>query len=136
MQDKKMQNLSKLQDKLNKMYADREQKGYKSEYLINDMKDLEVRISKIERDLLEDEYDKDFTYSILLDTRDAIASNIELEKELFSKLERVRASIRKDNLKRENLESILASKEGVNYVSEQDYKDTVDNFNVKNFNVD
>lgn len=126
----------KLQDKLNKMYADREEKGYKSDYLISDMKDLEIRISKIEKELLKEEYDKDFTYSILKDVRATLEDDIQLEKELFSKLERVRANIRKNKLKQANLESILKEQEGANYISEMDYKSLVDSFDHKNFDVD
>lgn len=127
------QEVSKLQEELMGMYKDRELKGYKSIYKLNDIKSLEVRVNSLNDELLADEYNlKEFTE--LRDSQVKLLNlNIAKEAEILKDLDVCRRSIRLATLRKNSLGRIINENEGEGYITDIDTKNILDEMDITDF---
>lgn len=117
--------VNELQEKLMSMYKDRKDKGYKSDFLLSEIKNLEVSINEKETLLLKEEYDKDAFIVLRNQAKNQLIGVEEKELILLDKLDRLRRTKRLCELRSQSLTSILKEKEGDSFISEIDTKDII-----------
>lgn len=115
--------VAKLQEKLMEMYKDREEKGYKSEYLIKEIQELEAEVNRLEGLLLAEEYNRNEFVSQRNQALSKFADMEREETELLKRLEVVRRSKRLATLRSDMFMSIIADNEGEDYLNELETAD-------------
>ena len=127
--------VTEKQAQLMSMYEDRKLKGYKSQYLLSDIKKLEIEVNQLESQILREEYDlKEFTK--LREGRIKIMNtNLQKERELSIELEQVKTNIRVATLRLKSLAGIINENEGEGYTHEIQSKSILEDIDITDFNV-